>query len=163
MVQDNLPPLVYDRTEADVEQLQALLRRGWDNLTADEQADWLTAGHKGAYNYTDLNRVGTAANYVAARLSEWGYPCRMQMRTDWREDELFYAEDLADYLAAAEKLRGMLAVFDYTPPTPDKLNNVAEANAIEKIIADVWQLLQNMIAALPWCDTIYSGDYPEQE
>lgn len=47
-------------------------------MTAAEQAEWLT-GMKGAYNAADLNRVGIALNYLAARLSSI---CGQEHRVD---------------------------------------------------------------------------------
>ena len=60
--------LVTDRTQADVERVKALAAKGFAAMTSDEQAEWL-AGMKGAYNASDLNRVGTALNYLAGRLA----------------------------------------------------------------------------------------------
>lgn len=62
--------LIFDRTQADVAHLAAqkekILVNGWNSLTAAEQAEWL-AGMRGAYNYTDMNRVGSAVSYIASR------------------------------------------------------------------------------------------------
>lgn len=152
--------LITDRTKADVDRLEALMTKGWDKLTADEQQEYLEASHKGAYNASDLNRVGAAVNYVAELLTEWGYPYYPDMRTDWTAADYFYAADLRNYLAAVEGLRERLAVRESTPLTPDEVREHRQANDIEKIIEDVHLLLQNMIAELPYADMIYSGAYP---
>lgn len=152
--------LVCDRRRADVQRLQELMKRGWGNLTADERAEWLAESHKGAYNYTDLNRVGAAINYVAERLCEWGYPYHPNMRTNWQAEDLFWQSDLEEYLQAVENLRRRLAVRADTPETPQRISTVDEANAIEKIIEDVYGLLNNMIAGLPYSGTIFCGGYP---
>lgn len=152
--------LILDRTRADVDEIKLLMARGWDNLTDEERQSWLNDAHKGAYNYTDLNRVGAAVNYVAALLTEWGYPYCPNMRTNWGTDELFYAEDLREYLAAVEGLRDRLATLATTPDVPEKLNHWQEANDLEQVIFDVHLLVQNMILGLPWANTIYCGAYP---
>ena len=152
--------LITDRTKADVDRLAALLARDWQELTEDEQQEYLDVSHKGAYNAGDLNRVGTAINYVAALLTEWGYYYHPYMRTNWMPGELFYAADLKEYLTAVEELRERLAVFADTPETPGAVSDYRQANDIEKIIEDVHRLLQNMIAGLPYADMIYSGAYP---
>lgn len=152
--------LILDRTQADEEEIKMLMARGWDNLTVEEQQSWLNDAHKGAYNYTDLNRVGAAVNCVADLLTEWGYPYRPNMRTNWQANELFWAEDLREYLAAVEGLRNRLAALATTPEVPERLNHWQEANDLEHIIFDVHLLVQNMILGLPWADTIYCGAYP---
>ena len=64
-----LDKLIFDRTAADVAQLKAVTAKLVDRTaTAEEQAAFL-AGMKGAYNDTDLNRVGAAVAYPTAR---WG-------------------------------------------------------------------------------------------
>lgn len=64
--------LVTNRSEADRRRVEQLTVLGWDNMTEEQRAEWL-AGLKGAYNYTDLNRVTAALDYLAARLNESGY------------------------------------------------------------------------------------------
>ncbi len=152
--------LITDRTKVDVDRLKALLARDWQGLTEAERQEYLEASHKGAYNASDLNRVGAAVNYVAGLLTEWGYPYYPDMRTNWTATEIFYAADLREYLAAVKGLRERMAVLEDTPETPDKVRDHQQANDIEKIIEDVHWLLQNMIAGLPYADMIYSGAYP---
>lgn len=64
--------LVYDRTQADVDRVFTLknkiLTGGLTALTAEERAEYM-AGMKGAYNYTDMNRVGQAVSYIANRMT----------------------------------------------------------------------------------------------
>lgn len=63
--------LIYDRTAADVQRVHdfrnRILAGGITALTASERAEYL-AGMKGAYNASDLNRVGEAVQYLADRM-----------------------------------------------------------------------------------------------
>lgn len=65
--------LVTDRSQADVDSLRALLARGAANWTAEELSEFNLARSKGAYNYTDLNRVTEAMDYLNDRLVGYGY------------------------------------------------------------------------------------------
>lgn len=69
--------LIYDRTLEDVAEVRRLLAKldpeTGDGLTAAEQAKW-DAGLKGAYNFTDLNRVESAVKLLAVALTSAGYP-----------------------------------------------------------------------------------------
>ena len=68
-----LDNLIFDRTELDVAELQAVTAKlVAGTATAAERAAFL-AGMKGAYNYTDLNRVGAAVEYLTALLHSLGY------------------------------------------------------------------------------------------
>lgn len=72
--------LIYDRTLEDVAEVRRLLAKldpeTGDGLTAAEQAKW-DAGLKGAYNFTDLNRVESAVKLLAAALTSAGYPVKV--------------------------------------------------------------------------------------
>lgn len=60
--------LITDRTQADVTRLLELRAIGYADMTAAEKAEY--AASKGAYNYTDLNRVGNAMTYVKNLLDQ---------------------------------------------------------------------------------------------
>lgn len=64
--------LIYDRTQADVDRVFTLkskiLTGGLSALTSEELSEYM-AGMKGAYNYTDMNRVGQAVAYIAERMT----------------------------------------------------------------------------------------------
>lgn len=65
--------LITDRTQADVTHWKKLHDKGWAGMTDEEKAEWSTAAMKGAYNYTDLNRVTEAMDYLENILSRYGY------------------------------------------------------------------------------------------
>lgn len=65
--------LVIDRSKADLDSLIALLKKPPETWTEAELAEFDLARSKGAYNYTDLNRVTTCMDYLNERLQELGY------------------------------------------------------------------------------------------
>lgn len=66
--------LITNRTQADVAALHALLAKAKaGTLTDEEWAVLADPAHKGAYNYTDLNRVSAALDYLAVLLRGYGY------------------------------------------------------------------------------------------
>ena len=60
--------LITDRTQYHVTLLNRLRKKAWSSMTASEQAAWYGDAAKGAYNYTDLNRVETAVKEIAEKL-----------------------------------------------------------------------------------------------
>lgn len=62
--------LIFNRTQDDVQRVRKIteiaLTKGWNALSENQKAEWL-AGMKGAYNHTDLNRVGKAVRYLYQR------------------------------------------------------------------------------------------------
>lgn len=65
--------LITDRTQSDVTHWQELHGKGWAGMTDDEKAEWSTAAMKGAYNYTDLNRVTETMDYLNGVFTGYGY------------------------------------------------------------------------------------------
>lgn len=66
--------LITDRTQADVNYAKALAARiSAGTASESELAEFNSAAMKGAYNYTDLNRVTAAMESLKAKLKDYGY------------------------------------------------------------------------------------------
>lgn len=147
--------LITDRTRSDVTRVSYLAARvSAGTATEAEKTEW-ASDLKGAYNASDLNRVGAAVAYVAGRLNGYGYAVTVNPKQDWTGSDIPTAGQMAAYLQDVAALRGAIAVMASTPPTPDSASGLTwrEANDIEKILLDVDELLTRMAAA--W---FYSGD-----
>ena len=140
--------LVTDRTQADVERVQALAAKGFTAMTAAEQAEWL-AGMKGAYNAADLNRVGTALNYLAGRLGTiCGRSIAWTAKTDWAVTDIATASQAAEYRQHIQDIRNALTYPAGTPDAPE-LNRLTYtgANDIERILVLCEELIDNITKA----------------
>lgn len=135
-----------------------------DTLVTDRtQADVKARNEKGTYKASDLNRVGAAMNYVAARLREQGYDPHISPKTDWKDDDWVGPAAQAVYLGDLAELRKQFAMLQSTPGVPPRILATAInsndgltytwANDIEQILMDIDVLLTN--AAQAW---FYSGD-----
>lgn len=137
--------LVTDRTQADVERVRELAAKGFAAMTADEQAEWM-AGMKGAYNASDLNRVGTALNYLAGRLASiCGKSIAWTAKTDWAVTDIITASQAAEYRRQVQSIRDALAYPEGTPDAPQlgRLTYIG-ANDIERILALCEDLIVNV-------------------
>lgn len=65
--------LITDRAPADLEALRDLLATPMADWTAEQLAQFNLAASKGAYNYTDLNRVTACMEYLNEQLRGYGY------------------------------------------------------------------------------------------
>lgn len=65
--------LITDREQADLDLLEDLLAAPMEDWTEAELAEFNLARSRGAYNYTDLNRVSAAAELVYQSLIEQGF------------------------------------------------------------------------------------------
>lgn len=154
--------LITDRSETDIIRWQMLRDKGYSKMTQAERTEWDAANMKGAYNASDLNRVGEALNYMRDRLAEASYisPYAFTAKTDWTAGNVPTAADLTFYLNCVSQIREAFSRYAATPPTPiDKGSlNYVEANNIEQIIVDVSTLLNNMLDARYFCGDIFSGE-----
>lgn len=154
--------LITDRSGADFLHWQTLRNKGYAAMTEAERAEWDAGNMKGAYNVSDLNRVGSALNYMRDRLSEASYisPFAFTAKTDWVASDMPTAADLANYLGYVSQIREAFSRYANTPPTPPNIGalNIQEANNIEQIITDVSTLLNNMLSARYFCGDIFSGE-----
>lgn len=112
------------------------------------------------YNASDLNRVGSAVQYVAGLLSGYGYAVSVTGRTNWAVGEIPTQADMDACLADLTALRGAVAVMSTTPAVPGSMSLLTyqEANDIEKILQDVDELITKMAAAWFYCGEVYTGE-----
>lgn len=163
--------LIYDRTPEDVAEVRRLLAKldpeTGDGLTAAEQAKW-DAGLKGAYNYTDLNRVESVVKTLAAALTSAGYPVEVtpvlkgskSEDREWQEGDIVRRAQWAAYLDNVQRLRDAyytLAETGELPKPGDKLGYVG-ANNIEKVLADIDLLIDCMKSSYRRCGTFRAGN-----
>lgn len=175
--------LITDRAQSDVDRVTALIEKGCSSWTAAELAEW-NAGMKGAYNASDLNRVGQAVAYlaqaataliadVAAYLAAAGVASdaifkpydsvTVTAKQDWTVSDVPSPAQMQAYLADILELRGLLTMPDGTPAVPDSMNSltVDRANNIEKILIAVDRVRQDWWA-LTQLRIDYIGGYKNQ-
>ena len=151
--------LVTDRTQFDVDRVNTLAQKGWENMTPKERSEW-EIGLKGAYNCTDLNRVQSAVRYLGDRLAGVGYFLDLSDTKTWTVQDVPSQTEMAEYLADIRAIRGVFTLFNSTPPVPDTMVglNYTKANHIEQILLDVDKLLSNVIAGFVYSGDIFGGE-----
>lgn len=155
--------LVTDRTAVDVVRWLELRDKGLANMTDEELSEWMSGTMKGAYNVSDLNRVGNCLNYLFERLKGLGYiayPNIFTAKTDWTITSIPTVSDMQAYLRAVSIIRNALITFPGTPIPPTNTRGLTflQANDIEKILLSVETATNNMIAAYRYCGEPNCGD-----
>ena len=151
--------LITDRTARDVARLQELSAKGWAGMTVAEKAEWLQAS-KGAYNYSDLNRVENAVAYLADHLTAHGYPVEILDTRTWTIGAVPTVTDMTRYLENIQRIRNAFVTLTTTPQVPASMRKMSfrEANAIEQILKDVETLMGNMISSYSYCGEVFGGE-----
>lgn len=150
--------LVYDRTTDDVAEVLRLTQKAFaGTLTDEEKTVWL-AGMKGAYDAIDMNRVAAAVSTLSGLLNAAGYKNEISAQ-NFVEGEDSTEEKYSVYLADVQTLRDAIAVRATTPelPAADAKLDYIGANNIEKILADLAELLGWMTYSQKYCGTFAAG------
>lgn len=154
----SLEHLITDRTAHDVDRVRILAAKAWQDMTAEERAEWLSP-MRGSYNYTDLNRVEEAVAYVAGRLQAFGYLSFLPTTRTWSATDILTASDLSKYLGNVSMLRRAIAVWASTPVVPSVNGFGAnEANDLEQILVDVNLVLTRISQAWFYSGDLYSAE-----
>lgn len=155
--------LIYDRTQEDVDRVfelkNKILSGGVSSLTSEELEEYL-AGMKGAYNATDLNRVGEASAFLAERfisipneileyLAEKGVAdddrfhvpydrttVVVTAKRDWTMADVPTQSQVSALFADLAVLRKQLTLPDDAPGVPSTLDSLTytTANEIEYLL-----------------------------
>lgn len=160
--------MVTDRTDNDRQRWLYFKNKldsfGWTALTTAEQLEWL-AGLKGGYNYTDLNRIGSAVEYLS-RLFK-GVPSVLREyrglygvasdalfevpydpetvvvspKTDWQMADTMRISQAVQLLSDLTVLRSVITLPADTPPVPTDMDEltITEANDMEQLLLLVEQ------------------------
>lgn len=157
----DIADLIIDRTQADVDRAKYLRGRvAAGTATEAEAAEWATA-LKGAYNASDMNRVGDALAYLVSRLNAHGYTVPGYAAQPTRSESDTPTEgDLTRYLQNVEAVRRVLHQAAGTPATPESMAGltVDTANDIEKILAATDHLVTNISKAWYFSGEVYAGE-----
>lgn len=150
---------VTDRSQDDVNRWKELHDKGWEAMSAAERAEW-TAGMKGAYKHTDLNRVEMAVESMIARLATHGKKLPLVVKTDWVQTDRPLVSDMERYFGNVEALRVATGVTIDAPPTPttQMLFDYKKANDLEEILQRVEFWLDRVAACQNYSGDLYLGE-----
>ena len=139
--------LVTDRTQADAEKVLDLCTRGYDGWTAEERSWWASVlCLRGSYDHRDLNRVGTAVNWLAGELRRRGYVADAHLKTDWADTDSPVQSQMTAYLSGVEAVR--MAQGLYIPEIPGTVSGLTldGANAIERALVEADAMIPHYTA-----------------
>lgn len=130
--------LITDRTQYHVSLLNRLRKKAFSSMTASEQDAWFTDAAKGAYNYTDLNRVETAVSELAAELG-----LNLVTKTNWTLWDIPIQADMERYLWNVEAIRDACPGDVTFPALPSSMSKLTfeGANNIEIVLQLVYEEL----------------------
>ena len=151
--------LITDRTAADVSRWKELRDKGFDAMTAAERAQWL-GNMKGAYGYTDMNRVEGAVAYIAQKLTALGYPFSPTVKINWSMEDIPTKADMTRYFGNVASLRTQLPVYTgiSTAPSAGDSMDYSKANDLEKVLLEINYRVDMIPESWIYSAEIFSGE-----
>jgi len=155
---------ITDRTQIDVDYIKALRTSinnlGWDNVSIEDKDIWLNGNLKGAWNYTDGNRVIENTIYLRDTLNSYGYTVSFADQPLLTMDSLPYIVSVIQVMIA--NIIAVRDVFYVNPDYPLILGSqtdttYVEANNIEINLLMTYELILEMIDGFRVCGTFACG------
>lgn len=165
--------LVTDRTQHHVDRLKKLQSIGWDNFSESQKAEYRGYAAKGAYNYTDMNRVESAVAEIAPMLGltlttrvDWNYWSNWSLVRTVTPDYFVeynpfpWETELKRYLNNVKAIRDACPDDLEFPPLPYSMDRLTyeSANNIEKVLEIAHSYVQACVNAIARSGEIYCGE-----
>lgn len=133
--------LITDRTSSDVNYAKSFRGKMWDDLSTTQKAEYLL-GLKGAYSYTDFNRVENAVQYISDLLNMYGYSNKVNTKTNWTPEDMQTVREIQRYIDNIAELKNKYySSVEGEMPTVFNWLTIEGANYIEKILFDIDRLI----------------------
>ena len=149
--------LITDRTSSDVTYAKSFQGKMWSKLSTEEKAEYLI-GLKGAYSYTDFNRVENAVKYISELLISYGYLNTVKVKTDWTAEDIQNFSEIQRYIDNIAELKNKYySNVEGELPTTSNWLTIEGANYIEKILVNIEEIVGKMVAVYRYSNTFYSN------
>lgn len=124
---------ITDRTQADVDRCKELHAKGWNNMTEAEKTEWYGTAKRGAYNYSDLNRVESAVAELSSFLK-----LGLTTKTDWGMWDVPTQADMSRYISNLQTVKERCLSNVAIPVSMNSLTRES-ANNIEKMLSKAYE------------------------
>lgn len=155
--------LITDRTREDLKALESLLKTPVGLWTEEQKAAFAAGAMKGAYDFTDINRVVLAEQLLAQALDQAGTAVELTASGGWAQTDFYPAEEADRYLNDLAALRKIFPLPAGTPEVPRQLYpgrlaagdglTVEAANDMEAIL-----VMTDSVFAMSGVSGFYAGE-----
>lgn len=132
-----------------------------DDLIYDRtQADITNKTDKAYISYLDLNRIESAVSYISNLLNTYSYTNITNNKTDWNMRDIRFQIECDRIRNNYIAIKNAFTVKADTPLIPNNFNweTIEQANAIEKILYDINELIEQMTAGFRASGTFNCGE-----
>lgn len=148
--------MIFDRTAEDVAQAKKIradkIRNGV-SITEDERAIL----EKGMLTPTTIRRIEEKQREIADTIYNMGYTSFLVDSKVWSDDDFFLRGDLERICKNNNELRKAYYVLVNTPADARPVYRYTEINALERILNDIDEVIEDMQSRYKICGTVNCG------
>lgn len=149
--------MIFDRTRQDVQNAVKIREeeiKFFETLTAEEEAIL----DRGMLTLTTLNRIESKQEELKSLFNEMGYWNTPIENKQWTTNQLFKEAEFKRLIDNTNVLRGAFFVFNNTPLTPPVSYYYEDINALEKILFDLGEMVDDVQIHYRECGAFECGE-----
>lgn len=149
--------MIYNRTATDIEKAKKIIDtkvKKFQALSEEEE----NAVERGTITINTLNRIEDKQREVALLMNELGYYGFGIVNKKWQSGDVFCLMDYTRMIENLEVLKMAFFVYSTTPQKPRAKYHFETVNAIEKILVDLEQMMDEVKSNYRQCGTFQCGE-----
>ena len=150
--------MIYDRTQNDIDKAKEIILskvNSFEELTEDD----LLALERGTITQNTINRIEQKQKELYDLFIEAGYYApEIEIKLWENKNDFFKDADLERIIENGEILRKAFFVYTSTPERAKAIYDFTNLNAIEKLLYDLQNMLEYVVANYRECDTFECGE-----
>lgn len=149
--------MIFDRTHEDVDEAKKIRDEKVKNFKTLSESEINTL-ERGFFTINTLNRIEQKQHELYTNLLEYGYDTACINKTDWANDDIVTLSVYTRLLNNLDNLKNGFTYLKDGTVTPTSMLDFESMNAVEKMLYDIENLLNNMVNSWIYvCDEYYCG------
>lgn len=149
--------MIFERTQEDVDEAKKIRDekvKNFKTLSEDE----INTLERGFFTINTLNRIEQKQHELYTNLLEYGYDTSCINKTDWANNDIVVLSVYTRLLNNLDNLKNGFTYLKDGAATPTSMLDIESMNAVEKILYDIENLMNNMVNSWIYvCDEYYCG------
>lgn len=149
--------LIFDRTEADIEQARSIINEKIKKFLATTKEEESIV-ERGAFLPSTVQRIEDSEKELFVLLKDLAYYGEEPSTKEWVLGDIFSEEDMSRIIENGELLRESFFTYSATPTKASPKYDYKNLNKIEKLLYDLFSIVEYIEENAKECDTFYSGE-----
>lgn len=149
--------LIFDRTEADIEQARSIINEKIKKFLATTEEEERIV-ERGVFLPSTVQRIEDCEKQLFVLIKELAYYGEEPDTKEWVLGDIFSEGDMSRIIENGELLRESFFTYSTTPTKAFPQYDYKNLNKIEKLLYDLFSIVEYIEENSKECDTFYSGE-----